>query len=149
MIKPVLMGIGNDLNGDDAVGPYVAEALAARTKKISVINAGTQPDNFIGKLKTLKPSHLIFVDAAMVDGESGSIAPVPVESIDDICFNTHYLPFGRVVQRIIDKCGCKILVIGIKPDSMEPGDEISKSVKEAADILISKLIELDSQIGIG
>lgn len=149
MNKPVLIGIGNDLNGDDAAGPYVAESLSTKVKNITVMNAGTQPDNFTGKLMSLKPSHVIIVDAAMVEGEAGSIAPVSLNSIDDVCFHTHYLPLGRIVERIVDKCGCKVLVIGIKPLSMEPGDGLSLRVKETADILISKLIEYDSQIHSG
>jgi hydrogenase 3 maturation protease len=143
MRSPVLIGIGNELNGDDGVGPIVADKLADSTK-FTVFNAGTQPDNFTGKITLMEPSHVVMVDAAMIEGEGGSIDAVPLQTVDDVCFHTHYLPLRHIVQRLIDKCSCKVLVIGIKPVSMEPGDSLSPPVKEAADKLVKMIKELDS-----
>jgi hydrogenase 3 maturation protease len=141
MRNPVIMGIGNELNGDDGVGPYIADALADSTVFI-VFNAGTQPDNFTGKITAMGPSHVVFVDAAMIDGEAGSTGVVPLETIDDVCFHTHYLPLMHIVKRLIDRCGCKVLVIGIRPVSMEPGDGLSPPVRQAADSLVSMLMSI-------
>lgn len=136
MSNPVLIGIGNELNGDDGVGPHIADALAD-SSKFTVFNAGTQPENFTGKISSIQPSHVVIVDAAMIEGEAGSIDAVPLEAIDEVCFHTHYLPLRHVVQRLIDRCSCKVLVIGIRPVSTEPGDGLSPPVRKAAAELVS------------
>ena len=45
MFVNLLLGIGNDLLGDDGVGPFIAEKL--RGADWQVINAGIVPENFI------------------------------------------------------------------------------------------------------
>lgn len=142
--KVILIGIGNELNGDDGVGPYVADALADAVD-FTVFNSGTQPDNFTGKIMQLNPSHVIFVDAATIEGEPGAITAVPLDDIDELCVHTHYMPLKHVVRRLTDKCDCKFLVIGIRPASMEIGDGLSTTVRRTADELIKKLKELDAR----
>jgi hydrogenase 3 maturation protease len=87
---------------------------------------------------------MVIVDAATIEGEPGAVDAVPLVVIDDVCFHTHYLPLRHIVQRLVDKCSCKVIVIGIKPVSMEPGDGLSPPVKEAADKLVAMIKELDS-----
>ena len=61
--KLVIMGIGNELTGDDAVGIYVVKELMrhfgeekefVNAKNLYLINAGTVPDFFTDILKEIK-----------------------------------------------------------------------------------------------
>ena len=55
----VIMGIGNELKTDDGLGPYIINYLTPKLKNknnVTLINAGSAPENFTGKIKTLNPS---------------------------------------------------------------------------------------------
>ncbi len=146
MHTPVILGMGNEINGDDGAGNYIAQELSSKLKHFSVMDAGTQPDNFTKKIAEGNPSHVIFVDAATIEGPGGSLSPIPLEDIDNICFHTHYVPLKYVIQRIREKCDCKFLIIGIKPVSTEPGNSLTEPVRAAADKLIAAFVELDRAI---
>ncbi len=146
MHKPVLLGMGNEINGDDGVGNYIAQRLGPKLKHFLVFDGGTQPDNFTAKITGIRPSHVIFIDAATIEGPGGSISLIPLEDIDNICFHTHYVPLRYVIQRIREKCDCKFLILGIKTVSMEPGDQLTGLVKAIADKLTAVFVELDRAI---
>lgn len=73
--KLIIWGIGNPLRNDDGLGPVFADNLAnlinnpnnnpnnQLSEKIVIINAGSVPENFTGKIKQEVPSHIIIVDA--------------------------------------------------------------------------------------
>ena len=143
MNRPVLICMGNEIKRDDGVGIYIAGELGD-SGPFTVLNAATQPENFTGKVISMNPSHVVFVDAAMISGEPGSISTVSVDDIDELCVHTHHMPLIHIVQRLIEKCGCKVLIIGIKPVSMEPGEWLSPPVKQAADALVSMIRGLDN-----
>ena len=63
--KLIVLGVGNVLKCDDGVGPFIIKKLKnedIETKKIMFIDAETVPENFTGKIKKEKPSHLISLD---------------------------------------------------------------------------------------
>ena len=80
--KLVIMGIGNELKGDDAIGIYVVKKLMRyfnkegeliNIKNLYLINAGTVPDFFTDILKEINPTHILIVDCAVMGKEAGAI----------------------------------------------------------------------------
>jgi len=134
----VLMGIGNELRGDDGIGIYVARNF--RKVGWKVIVAGQVPEDFTSEIKNLKPDILIMVDAALMNLPPGEIRIVPAEKIPKVAFSTHGMPlsfFMEYIEEYVKRC----LLIGIQPKSMEFGVGLSEEVKAAGDKLIQILKE--------
>ena len=54
--KVVIVGIGNSLRGDDALGPLLVERLKERVK-VPCIDAGRSLENYIGKILKEEPMY--------------------------------------------------------------------------------------------
>jgi len=70
-MKYVLMGIGNELNGDDGVGNTLAREFVERGWL--AIPCETVPENFVSVIEREKPEVLVMVDAAEMDIEPGDL----------------------------------------------------------------------------
>jgi hydrogenase 3 maturation protease len=132
----ILMGIGNELRGDDAVGIYIAKNFKKEGWK--TIIAGQVPEDFTSEIKRVKPELLVLVDAALMGLEPGEIRIVPVEKIPNVAFSTHGMPLSFFISYVRDFVG-KVILIGIQPKQMEFGMDISTEVKKAAQWLLDIL----------
>ncbi|NWG08966.1 MAG: hydrogenase 3 maturation endopeptidase HyCI [Nitrososphaerales archaeon] len=140
----VVLGIGNELRGDDIVGVLVAERLKKVLKDVRdvlVINCGTTPENFLSKVKTFDPSHVLVIDAVDFKGEPGSIVLFRAEDnvIDSI--STHRLPIS-LIKAYFEGLGLniKFFVMGVQPMSILLGTKIAPRVEEAV-IMATKMLE--------
>lgn len=134
----ILLGIGNELNGDDALGCVIADNFIARDW-LSV-NAGTAPGNFAGRIKKEKPTSLIIVDAAEMDLEPGAIRRIKPEQANSTFFTTHSMPVSKLVSEV--KPAVKeIVLIGIQPKHTGQLKKLSPEAKKAAE----KTIQLIKQ----
>ena len=131
------MGIGNSLHSDDGCGPYVADLL--RDSCIPAYNCGTVPENFTGVIRKLHPHLLVLVDAALMNKEPGEICIIPEDKIPDTAIGTHMLPLSHIVHYLTNAAE-RILVIGIQPASLDPGDQLSVAVEAATKILKTHII---------
>jgi hydrogenase 3 maturation protease len=84
--KAVIVGIGNDMRGDDAFGPMVVERLRGRVRA-DLIDAGVSPENCLGKLSALKPRVVLLVDAVDFDGAPGDMALLDPAKLETTSFN--------------------------------------------------------------
>ncbi len=132
----VLMGIGNELRGDDAIGIYIANNF--KKDGWRVIIAGQVPEDFTGEIKRIKPELLILVDAALMGLHPGEFRIVPKHIIPNVAFSTHGMPLSFFINYIGENAQ-KIILIGIEPKSMEFGDGLSPEVKKAGDKVIEIL----------
>ena len=132
----ILIGIGNELNGDDSVGCFIADNFSQRGW-LSV-NAGPVPGNFSGLINRERPELLLVVDAAEMKLEPGEIRRLKPEQADSVFYSTHSLPVSEFLARVKDSVK-EIVLIGIQPKSMEQFDELDGSVKQAALDLIKKI----------
>lgn len=139
------MGIGNELRTDDALGPKIIEQLKKTIQKpnINLINAGTVPENFTGKIKKDKPTHIILIDAVIMNKEPGHIKLIKKEEIKNTNTSTHSLSLKYLIKYIEQEKTYKILFIGIQPKNLELGTnltpEIEKSTQKIERILIENL----------
>ena len=95
MSLKIILGIGNPLGGDDAVGSYVARRLNEKLKEKSVphevtaIDAGPAPESYTSVIRRKQPEQLILVDAADMGLPPGSIRILPQDKIATLSFSTH------------------------------------------------------------
>jgi len=130
----VLLGIGNELQGDDAAGLLVIRALQARagaSPAVLILEAGTAPENFSGKIRKFAPARVIFVDAADMGLEPGSVDWIALEQIDGYSASSHIMPLSVLAKFLVEDVGCQVDVIGIQAQSLEMGQAVSAPVKKA------------------
>jgi hydrogenase 3 maturation protease len=130
--KVVLVGVGNELRGDDGIGVYIARRLKGK----NVINAGVAPENFIGKIKRMKPERIIIFDALDFGGKPGGVKIVDARKTGGLKVSTHSLPLSFFCK-LFGKTG--IYLVGIQPKSNEFGSGMSGEVSMSAENLIKKL----------
>jgi len=140
--KLVILGIGNDIRGDDGLGQYIVNKLDKKINNdnIEIINAKTVPENFTGKIRSIDPSHILIVDAVIMDEKPGTIRLVKKEEVSSVSISTHSMSLSYLVKYLELKKPYNILFIGIQPENMDLGEiSLTKSCKDSSDEVISIL----------
>jgi hydrogenase 3 maturation protease len=137
--KVVILGIGNPLKGDDAVGSLVCARLSGRVPA-TVIDAGGVPENYIGPVLRAAPEVLLVVDAVDCGGPPGQIRVCTPDEIEPHAFSTHALSLHLALDLIRREKRLEVYVIGIQAGAMRLGDGLSAPVREAAETLADALI---------
>jgi hydrogenase 3 maturation protease len=142
--KIAVMGAGSSLNGDDAAGPAVAEALARFTinsyrGNLRVYNGCTVMENFTGEIRRFKPDVLFIIDAADFGGIPGSIRLLDRNDVRGFSLSSHMLPIGIMTDYLEREIHCRAVLIGIQPESVAYGTRMSKSVSRAVKLITAIL----------
>ena len=128
----VILGVGNELKGDDAAGLLIAQRLKEKNNpRIEVILGGTAPENFTGEIKRLNPSHLIVIDCAEMGKKPGHIELIDKDLIGGYTFSTHSLPLKIMIDYLLNDIKSQVIVIGIEPKTLKFGAELSLEVLSA------------------
>ena len=131
----MLLGIGNELNGDDGIGCYIAKRFKKRGWL--AIDCSTVPENYIGVVKRTKPELLVIVDAAYMNLPAGSIRRLKKEHASSAFISTHSLPLRQFISEI-EQYAKEIVLIGIQPKQTTI-PKLSQEAKDAANIVIKAL----------
>lgn len=147
--RVVIVGVGSELRGDDAAGLEVVRRLKRilTSRRVMLVEGGAAPENFTTKIKRFNPTHIVFIDAADIGGEPGSVTLIAPERIVGSAF-THRLPLSFLADYLKTQINARILVIGIQPENLKFSDKISQRVERAIKELesaIKKSISADQQ----
>lgn len=140
----LVLAIGSELRSDDAVGMYIADELLKYNHdnaKLCVIKGATAPENFTGEIKKYKPSDMIVIDAADTGKEPGGIDIIDASDITGASFSTHMMPINVFLDYLFRDFECRVLIIGIQPQTLEFGIGISEIVKKTADKIVLSIKE--------
>lgn len=137
--KVVVVGVGNPLRGDDAVGCRVANRLK-ETPCLRVINAEEVPEDYFGLLTKLKPDTVVFVDAVDLGTKPGSIALVETGQITGHLATTHRLPLSILMSLLSRETGADVFLLAVQPNVVDFGAPISQEV-EISSALLAAAIE--------
>ena len=144
--KLIVLGVGNELKCDDGVGPYIIKKLKEENiedeKKLLFIDAQTVPENFTGKIRKEKPSHLIIVDACLMGGEPGDMKIVNRYDFANIGISTHSMSLSFFVRYLEKDSDFRITFVGIEPETMDWGENPTPKVEKAAYEFIDTLKEI-------
>ncbi|MDD5021399.1 MAG: hydrogenase maturation peptidase HycI [Endomicrobiaceae bacterium] len=140
--KTLFLAIGSELRTDDAVGMYIADELLKynlNKDKICIIKGATAPENFTGEIKKFRPAKMLIIDAADTGKKTGEIDIIDASSVQGASFSTHMMPINIFIDYLLQYFDCKILIVGIQPENLEFGLNITSKIKKSADKLV-KLI---------
>lgn len=101
----LLLGLGNEMLGDDAVGCRVAADLAAAgLPGFHSYSAGIAVENVTHLVRETGADILFLIDAATTAGSCVSPAPAkrwdfyPADSLDTFCHTTHSVPLSLLIS---------------------------------------------------
>ena len=117
----------------------VNQSLMDRLNRTFLINGGSVPENFTGLIKKCNPSHIILIDASLMNMEPGEINIVNKDNIVDISISTHSMSLSYLIKYLQLEKEYEILFIGIEPEIMDLSFELSPKIKNSSDILIGIL----------
>ena len=127
----LFIGVGNVLKRDDGVGVVICNEIIERPA-IKALTVEVCIENYIGKINSLEPEEIVIVDCMELGSSPGTFRLVALEDVEDITFNTHNISLGRLA----DFFHYPSYVLGIQPESVEFGDQLTPSVQEAGKQII-------------
>jgi hydrogenase 3 maturation protease len=130
--KILFVGIGNLLKSDDGVGVYISKNIVNKSN-ISSLTVETGIENYIGKINSLKPDILVLIDCVDLNSAIGTYKLLEVNQIQDLTFNTHNIS----LKRLSEFFEMPVYILGIQPEKVEFGENISYIVKNIADRIIN------------
>lgn len=133
--KLIVLGVGNDLKCDDGVGPFIIKRLKEENiedENLIFINAETVPENFTGKLRKENPTHIIIVDACLMNGNPGDMQIVDKDDFSNIGISTHSMSLSYFVKYLEKDNDFKIIFVGIEPESLDYGENLTENVEKTA-----------------
>jgi hydrogenase 3 maturation protease len=128
--RVVIACIGNELRGDDGIGPFIA-GLIAPSESLTVVNCGETPENFLGVIARANPEKVLIIDAAHFRGRPGEIRVIDKDSIAGGGFSTHDAILTLFANFIEEQSGARIFFLAIQPEQSEVGAGLTPEVEAA------------------
>lgn len=120
------------LKKDDGVGVYISRNIQNKGN-VSSLTVEVSIENYIGKINTLDPDILVLIDCVDTGAAPGTSGIFPADEIRDLTFNTHNIS----LKRISEFFSMPVFILGIQPEKLDFGENISYLVKTEADRLIN------------
>ncbi len=139
--KVLILGIGNPMKQDDGLGPQLIEKLKSQKPKAELLNAGTAPENYTGKIKQINPDTLVIIDAIEFGEKPGSIKVFEIEQIKTRSLSTHNISLKTFVDFLkADLPKLNVVVVGIQPKAINFKEGLSPEIEKAVAELCTSFI---------
>jgi hydrogenase 3 maturation protease len=139
--KVVVAGIGNPLRKDDFVGIEIVRNLRNRVSQfVYLIECETVPESFIEPITEFKPTHILLIDAAMLNLNPGSSKLIePSQMMKHPAISTHALPLRIFCEYLAKTTDAKIALLVIQPKDTDFGEGLTSKLRETAATLTNLL----------
>ena len=141
--KVLILGIGNRLRGDDAVGSILAERLMEKVDT-PIIDAGDVPENFLGPIEASGADMVLVLDAADLGGNPGDLSLLEMDQLKEVGLSTHTANLALLFKVIPPDSRPDAILVAIQPEQTGAGLGLSRSVEIAIDRLDMLLVRLFS-----
>ncbi len=132
--RTVILGIGNPLQGDDAVGPSLVDFLQGRVDAM-LINAGEVPENYLSAIQAAQPEVVLIVVALELGAEAGCMTILDADRLRAIENFTRNPGLAFLAVMIQDSTGAEVILVGVQPEATAFAAELSTPVHETLDNL--------------
>lgn len=141
----VVMGIGNEMMGDDAAGVLLVRELkkivppALLGKRIHLFECSTTPENFTGAIGRAAPDLVLMIDSAEMGAPVGEVRVLDAATMGSMMHSTHTMPLSFLAGYIERTTGAKAVAVGIQAGHImldQPmSREVAASVKRSARLI--------------
>ena len=139
--KTIGFGVKFDIFGD-----HIKQPLSRASKEENVENSnhlfiddGTVPEKKKKKIRKENPTHLIIVDACLMDSNPGDMKIVDKDEFANIGISTHSMSLSFFVRYLEKDTEIRIIFVGIEPETMDWGVKPTPNVEKSADEFIETL----------
>jgi hydrogenase 3 maturation protease len=142
--RVVVAGIGNPMRMDDFVGIRIVQNLRGRvSERVHLIECETVPESFIEQIADFDPSHVLLIDAAMLNLEPGDTRFIEPERLTfSPTLSTHMLPLRIFCECVTEITRAKIALLLIQPKEAEFGEGLTPEVKASSRTIAQDLCKL-------
>ena len=141
--RVVVVGVGSSLRRDDFVGVEVVRNLRGNVSRfVHLVECEATPENFIQPIKRFKPTHVLIIDAALLNLKPGSLRLLEPNKIAGIPISTHTLPLRVFCEHLMTITGAKVALLAIQPKETGFGEGMTKEVKGAVEGIVNMLIKV-------
>ena len=141
-----LLGLGNLMRTDDAVGMLTLQTLAGSNllpPEVRVIEGGTLGLDLLDSLRGI--SHLLVLDAVDTGIAPGTLLRFEGQQVDDlpVSKSVHLLGLSDLMGalRLIDAAPEKVVLLGVQPASTDWGTVLTPEVEPARHALLQAALE--------
>lgn len=128
--KIVIVGMGNPLKGDDGFGPCLIRRLKGKAKA-HLIDGGSAPENYVGKIASLQPDTILVIDACDLGWAPGKMKLLEIEQMKHTGYSTHNTSPGVFMNYLKETTGADVFMLAVQPKEVRLGDGVSSPVERA------------------
>ena len=139
----VIAGIGNPIRFDDFVGVKIVQDLKGKVStKVHLIECETVPESFMDEIIEIKPSHVLLIDAAMMQLKPGEVRLFDAENVTNFpAISTHMLPMRVFCEYITKMTGGKLVLLLIEPKNVDFGEGLTPQIEASAVQIVDFLLK--------
>jgi hydrogenase 3 maturation protease len=156
-----LIGVGQELRGDDAAGVLIIRRLmdspgqtepppgTPATPKNSdresplLFEAGLLPESSAGPLRRYQPEWVVFMDSAEMGEPPGTIRWLDPSEAEGFAGSTHTFPISGLSKYLASELGCRVDILGIQPKNLEfdssVSEEVARAVEDITDFISQRI----------
>ncbi len=145
----LVLGLGNDLLSDEAVGVRVVRYLAEGglvPRGVDLLDGGTLSFTLAGPIA--EAGGLIVVDAARLGASPGRVEVIEGEAMDrklaGACSSVHEVGLADLfdIARLTDSLPPNRCLVGIEPASIDWGSDLTPAVADAVPEAAARVLEV-------
>lgn len=148
--KIIIIGVGNSLFSDEGIGPKAVERLKKieMPERVKVFDAGVSLQTILRLAEDF--DKMIVINAVKGGGTPGTIYRFTLEELEQgrtanlsfqLSLHEMDVPRAIAMERLIAELPKEIVVIGMEPQSLAPGDNLSEAVERNTGQLIDKVLK--------
>jgi len=142
--RVVIAGIGNPFRRDDFVGVEIVRNLQKQVSgSVFLIEAETVPESFIGPITEFKPTHMLIIDAGLLNQKPGASKLANHKQLmRKSSISTHTLPLRIFCDYLTATTDAKIALLVIQPEDTRFGEGLTAKLRETATNLAKLLLNI-------
>jgi len=142
-----VLGIGNEMMGDDAAGALLARELnhlriQNSEFRIQVFETSTTPENFTGAIRKLQPDLVVMVDAADMNLEPGAVAFLDTKQMHTMMHSTHTLPLSFLAGYLEQMGTAKVIALGIQAGHIKLDQPMTREVAGSVKLIVKTFTDV-------
>jgi hydrogenase 3 maturation protease len=127
--QTVILGVGNPLQGDDAIGPVLVDFLRGRVDA-TLINAGEVPENYFSAIHAAQPEVVLIIVALELGAEAGCMTVLDADRLRAIENFTRNPGLAFLAVMIQDETGAEVILVGVQPEETSFAAALSPPVNQ-------------------
>jgi hydrogenase maturation protease HycI len=139
--RTVILGIGNPLQGDDAIGPNLVDFLHGRVDA-TLINAGEVPENYLSSIRAAQPEVVLIIVALELGAVPGCVVIMDADRLRAIENFTRNPGLAFLAVMIQDDTGAEVILVGVQPEATIFAAELSNPVRQTLHSLEEMLVNV-------